>query len=265
MTINFLKKFSCYLITCFSLTLTELKAESTNNIEKEKIVLTVAIEQIGYSPYNYEDDGEIKGFTIDILHYIETHSHYEFEYIILPWPRALYLVAQGKIDMILTLFKNKKREKIYHFIEPSYGYEINQLFTLVDNKFDFTGQLQQLTPYSIGTKREFSYGKAFDNAHYLTKLPALTEEILLKLLLAGRVDIAISNPFVFKKMLSQQNIKDQVIALEPYVALTPVFLALTMARKDSLEIKTTLGQIIQQLKKSPYYQELLTQYQLNFD
>ena len=93
---------------------------------------------------------------------IKAHSKYDFEFIIMPWHSSLYLVAESKDDLILTLFKNKKREQIYHFIEPSYGYEINQFFMLNDTEFELTGELEQLTSYSIGTKREFSYGKAFD-------------------------------------------------------------------------------------------------------
>jgi polar amino acid transport system substrate-binding protein len=31
--------------------------------ENGKVILTVAIEEIGYFPYNYEENGEIKGFS----------------------------------------------------------------------------------------------------------------------------------------------------------------------------------------------------------
>jgi polar amino acid transport system substrate-binding protein len=41
-------------------------------------------------------------------------------------------------------------------------------------------------------------------------------------------------------------------------------MALTKKRKDSLAIKATLGQLTEQLKASPYYQELLNKYQLGF-
>ena len=126
------------------------------------------------------------------------------------------------------------------------------------------GHLKQLTPYSIGTTREYSYGKAFDQASYLTKLPALTAEVLLKLLLGGRIDIAISNPLIFNRIISRENVSSQVKAIEPYIAITPVYIALTRARKDSQEIKQTIGQLIKQLKASPYYQELLDKYQLNY-
>ena len=234
------------------------------NQDKGKVILTVAIEEIGYFPYNYEENGEIKGFTIDVLNYFEANSKYDFEFIILPWSRALYLVEQGKVDLILTLFRNKEREKIYHFIEPSYGYEVNQLFTLTDSKFEFSGQLNELAKYSIGTKRGYSYGETFDKTNDLTKLPVLNEEVLLKLLLSGRIDMAISNPYVFNKLITKYNVSNNVKPIWPYIDKTPVYLGLTKERNDSLEIKQAFGQLTEQLKASNYYLELLKKYHLDF-
>jgi polar amino acid transport system substrate-binding protein len=255
--------FSLCLLSCFVLANISLKPEDIL-AEKAKVILTVAIEEIDYFPYNYKENGEIKGLTIDFLNYIEANSKYDFEFVMLPWPRALHLVAEGKVDLILTLFKNKKREKIYHFIEPSYGYEVNQFFTLSNSKIEFNGQLQQLSSYTIGTKRQFSYGKNFDQANYLTKLPTLTEDTLLKLLLSRRIDIAISNPYVFHQLISNNNVSDQITAIEPYVAKTPVYLGLTKGREDAQKIKAALGKLTLQFKASAYYQELLNKYQLNF-
>lgn len=231
--------------------------------EEGKITLTVAMEDIGYFPFYYTENGDSKGFSVDVLNFVAAHSKYQFEYVILPWPRAIHLVAEGQIDLILTLFKTSKREQIYHFIEPSYGNEINQLFTLMDNNFEFTGQLQQLTPYSIGTVREYSYGEYFDQATYLNKLPALTEEVLLKLLLSKRIDMLISNPLVFNQLILKEKMSTKVKAIDPYISLTPVYMALTKKREDSQEIKKTIGELTQKLKLSAYYQELLVKYRLN--
>ena len=231
--------------------------------KEERITLTVAMEDIGYFPFYYTENGDTKGFSVDVLNYVEANSKYDFEYIILPWPRALHLVAEGRVDLILTLFKTSKREKIYHFIEPSYGNEINQLFTLMDNKFEFTGQLQQLAPFSIGTVREYSYGEYFDQATYLNTLPALTEEVLLKLLVAKRIDMIISNPLVFNQIILKEKMRDKVKAIEPYISLTPVYMALTKGRNDSQEINNTIGKLTQKLKLSPYYQVLLEKHHIN--
>lgn len=246
-------------------TLAQTNLKSDDNLpEDSNVILTVAMQDIGYFPFYYTENGKIKGFSVDVLDYIEANSKYDFEFIILSWPRSLYLVAQGRVDLILSLFKTSKREQIYSFIEPSYVDEANQLFTLTDNKLEFNGQLQQLTPYSIGIIREYSYGEYFDEASYLNKLPALTEEVLLKLLLGGRIDMLISNPLVFNQIILKGKAKSKVKAIEPYISLIPVYMALTKGRKDSQEIKQKIGQLTQQLKASPYYQELLDKYQLNF-
>lgn len=239
-----------------------VKSEQSS-LGNHKVLLTVAIGGEGYFPYNYIENEQVKGFSIDVLNYIEENSNYEFEFITLPWPRALHLVAEGKVDLILTLFKKPEREEVYHFIEPSYGHEINQLFKLANRELVFNGKLQQLTSYSIGTIREYSYGKAFDEATYLTKLPVLTEEILLKLLLGKRVDAAISNPLTFKELLLKNNLLTKVEAISPYIAKTPVYMALSKNRENAHEIKATLGKVTEQLKNSLYYQDLLNKYQLN--
>ncbi|MFT5294770.1 MAG: polar amino acid transport system substrate-binding protein [Colwellia sp.] len=260
---NFIKIiFSLYFLPLSVLAQTNVKSDDGGSKE-ERITLTVAMEDIGYFPFYYTENGDTKGFSVDVLNYVEAHSKYDFEYIILPWPRALHLVAEGRVDLMLTLFKTSKREQTYHFIEPSYGNEINQLFTLMNNKFQFTGQLKQLTPFSIGTVREYSYGEYFDQATYLNKLPALTETVLLKLLLAKRIDMIISNPLVFNQLILKENMITKVKAIDPIISLTPVYMALTKGRKDAQEIKETIGELTQKLKLSPYYHVLLDKYHIN--
>jgi polar amino acid transport system substrate-binding protein len=260
---NFIKIiFLLYFLPLSVLAQTNEKSDATI-ADEGKVTLTVAMEDIGYFPFYYTENGDTNGFSVDVLNFVAAHSKYEFEYVILPWPRAIHLVAEGQVDLILTLFKTSKREKMYHFIEPSYSNEINQLFTLMDNKFEFSGQLQQLAPYSIGTVREYSYGEYFDQATYLNKLPALTEEVLLKLLLSKRIDMLISNPLVFNQLILKENMSTKVKAIDPYISLTPVYMALTKKREDAQEIKKTIGELTQKLKLSAYYQVLIDKYHLN--
>lgn len=231
---------------------------------EERVTLTVAIEEVGYFPFNYRENDELKGLSIDVLRYFEANSNYNFEFKTVPWPRALQLTSVGKLDLILTLFQTPERKKTYHFIEPNYAFEANQLFTLIDSQIEFSGQLEQLTPYSIATLREYSYGEYFDNAHYLKTLPALTEEVLLKLLVAKRADMVISNPLFFEKLASKKKLTTKIKALKPFVSVTPVYMALTKGREDSQEIHKKLSQLTKQFKASTHYQELLTKYQLNY-
>ncbi len=262
---TFIKTVILFYFLSFSVFSYTSDKANNSSPEKNRVTLTVVVDETGYPPFNDEEDGEIKGFAVEILEYVKANSNYDFEFKARPWPRALHLVEQGQADLILTLFKTPKREQIYHFIEPSYGFEVNQFFTLEDNKVSFDGQLQQLTPYSIGTIREYSYGNTFDQADYLNKLPALNEQVLLKLLLGKRVDIIIGNPFVFTKMATKEKVSSQIKAIEPYLELTPVYMALTKARVDAQEIKQTLERLLREFKASPNYQKLLDKHQLNFN
>lgn len=253
--------FHCVLL--FSLFAYAGEKPDDSALLKKKVKLTVASAQINYVPYNYRENGEVKGFSIDILDYFSSHSKYDFEFVILPWSRVLRLVDIGEVDLIITLFKTPERAQRYHFIEPAYGHEFNKLFTLSSKNFSFDGQLSQLTPYSIGTIREYSYGEAFDQADYLKKLPAQSENVLVKLLLNGGVDMIIGNPFLFNKVIEQEQLTNQIRAIEPWTAKTPVHFALTKNRADALEIKQTLDKLTLQFKASAYYQQLLNKYQFN--
>lgn len=264
MKVNFVQ-IVCFLCFISIPVLANTNINSNKKVERaEKTVLTVALEEQGYYPYYYQKNGDMSGFSVDVINYIEANSKYDFEFVILPWPRALHLVSQGEIDLVLTLFKTPQREKVYHFIEPAYGVEVSQLFALSEFELNYNGNLKQLTPYSIGTLREYSYGEYFDQANYLKKLPVLTEDVLLKLLLAERTDFVISNSLVFKQLILERKLQSKVKPIEPYISITPVHMALTKARKDAHEIKKITEQLTLQLKNSPYYQELLNKYQLNF-
>lgn len=230
--------------------------------EHEPTILTVAVEHAGYFPFNFIDNNRRTGFSVDVLNYFQRHSNFKFEFIVVPWPRALFLLEKGKVDLVLTLFKTPEREKIYHFIEPAYASESSQLFTLKDRNIDFNGQLEQLTPYTVGTVREYSYGYAFDNAKFINKPQALTEDNLVKLLLGNRVDMIIGNPLIINNVIRKRQATGKIKALDPAVETTPVHMALTKARPDAEQLRQRLDELTSQLKSSPFYQQLLNKYQL---
>jgi hypothetical protein len=74
----------------------------------------------------------------------------------------------------------------------------------------------------------------------------------------------IGNPFAFKEIISKKKVNAKVKAIKPYVAITPVYMALTRQRQDSGAIKAKFDKLTEKLKLTPYYKELLDKYQLNF-
>ena len=247
------------LLTSFSFI---AQADEVANSPVDKKILKVGFGIIDYPPYNYVINDEYQGIVIDIFHYIEDNSDYTFEFIKLPWPRVLQSVETGRLDIVATLFKVKMREERFYFVEPAYGTEINQLFTLTDTDVEFDGDLTQLKALSIGTIRDYSYGDVFDQATFLNKRPVIDEHTLIRLLKGGRFEMAIGNPTAFYKVASELNLKKHIKAISPIVSKTPVHLAITKQRKDAAQINNTLNELIVKLKASAHYQQLLDKYDL---
>ena len=233
-----------------------------NKLLNEKMVLTVGFSDTDYPPFNFEKNGIYQGFTIDVLKYIEANSSFVFKFIKLPWPRVLQSVKNGDVDVVATLFKTKPRESFYAYVEPAYGFEVNQFVSLKSNAFQYNGNLHSLSDVTIGTVREYSYGKSFDQADYLNKKAVIDEGTLVKVLLGGRVDLIIGTPMTFFHILRKEFKSEAVQMITPIIERTPVYFALTKKRNNYQSIQQQLGQIVSQFKMTAGYQKLFDKYNL---
>lgn len=77
----------------------------------------------GTAPFNYQnDDGELEGYEIDLLHEIEERSgDIEFEFNVTEWDAIFASLDSGKADIIINnITKKPEREEKYLFSDYSY-------------------------------------------------------------------------------------------------------------------------------------------------
>ncbi|MBU0485309.1 MAG: transporter substrate-binding domain-containing protein [Proteobacteria bacterium] len=80
-------------------------------------VYKVAIDR-DYAPYEFVDmDGQIKGFTPDLLREIGTDAGITFRFIPMDWPDAVAALEEGRIDLI-NMIRTPQRLGQYEFSEP---------------------------------------------------------------------------------------------------------------------------------------------------
>ena len=139
---------------------------------------------------------------------------------------------------------------------------MNQFVSLKSNAFQYNGNLHSLSDVTIGTVREYSYGKSFDQADYLNKKAVIDEGTLVKVLLGGRVDLIIGNPMTFFHILRKEFKSEAVQMITPIIERTPVYFALTKKRNNYQSIQQQLGQIVSQFKMTAGYQKLFDKYNL---
>lgn len=107
-----------------------------------------------YPPYNYTDNGRLKGVAVDVLSvmYEALGSELDTSSIrVLPWQRA-YKTAQLKPGFALfSVTRTKARESDFHWVGPIIKTQVVVMSTSSDFRID---SLSDIYPYRVGVVRK---------------------------------------------------------------------------------------------------------------
>ncbi len=88
-----------------------LTAMSSNAME-----LQIVAED--YPPFEYQEDGKIKGFTVEIIQALLDKTGHRGTFYIFSWARAEKIALEEKNVLIHTLTRSEKRENQYKWVGP---------------------------------------------------------------------------------------------------------------------------------------------------
>ncbi len=121
------------------------------------------VATLDYPPFQYEENGQIKGIAANIVQEIFRRLNRRIEIKFYPFPRAVENVKKGRADVIFTFYYKKEREEFADYSKEVLVDQTMSLFVHKDSPVVFDGDLSKLKPYSFGLVR-FSYGSVMDNA-----------------------------------------------------------------------------------------------------
>ncbi|MFZ6642987.1 substrate-binding periplasmic protein [Undibacterium sp. TC4M20W] len=75
------------------------------------IAATFKLASLHYPPYEYVEQGEVKGIAVDIVKEAFRLMGHQVSINIYPMRRSLEMVKNGEADGIFTVFKTPEREK----------------------------------------------------------------------------------------------------------------------------------------------------------
>lgn len=148
-----------------------------------------------------------------------------------PWSRALHEVEKGEKDGIALLLKTEDRERFLMFSDPVI--EVPALFYSRTESYPEGIQWQEfadLKGKKIGVVRGYSYGSAFDNAVHsgeLNIIEATSSELLMRMLVFGRVDLIPENVVVAASIVRSNGWQDKVKKHEPPLDLDVLYIAIS--------------------------------------
>lgn len=222
------------------------------------------IVTIDYPPYQYQEDGDVKGIAADIVKQIFTQLERPFDIKFYPFPRAIKAIEDGKADIIFTFYHKAEREAFALYSKEPLVEQTISLFVHADSSIEFDGDLTMLSENTFGLVR-FSYGRVFDGAvksgvithiEYVSEMRVNMDAFMLK-----RFEILPSDRWVALYYYAQAKAERpvKIRELEPAVQSFPAYIGFSKANNlESLrdEVDTTL----REMKSDGTYQQILDTY-----
>lgn len=249
-------KISKYLIT-FLLFFNFLYSDSEIDLttkEKEFLKNNSPLRlhnELNWPPFNFFENGEPKGFSIDYMNLLAKKLDTEVKYITGPsWDEFLQMLKKDEIDAIINISKNKKRSQYIAFTSVFHT-AANAIYVKDGN--EYIDSLEKLKGKTIIMPKGFFAQKAIEK-YYPGINQLLVKDSLeaLKLLSLGKADATVG----------KKNVLDYVITTNNISGVTPTSFVddnrmVSLISIGTSKEKTILRDILKKAQKSVSDEEIL--------
>lgn len=192
----------------------------------EDAYLSIVFED--YPPYEYVEEGEVKGMNLDIIREAFKRMGITPYFEPRPWKRAVFQLKSGEILALSSGFKTQQRKPFVYYPDAPLSMETNMVIVRAGSNLKINS-LDDIKPLTLGVVREYVYGEPFDSLTGVHKIKAQSSHQLLRMLLEGRMDAAIGNKAVFRYLARKQGKLDQIKFIY-VVGREPLYLMFSKAR-----------------------------------
>ena len=140
-----------------------------------------------YPPYNYAEDRELKGLSVELMHLVMADAGLEYDMELMPWARAIALAENKNGYCVFTTVHTEERNTRFQWVEPlliSYNYLVKRADSNVQ-----AATLEEARQYLVGTQRGDYTAELLESLQFKRIDLASDIEITLNKLLLGRIDL----------------------------------------------------------------------------
>jgi polar amino acid transport system substrate-binding protein len=216
-----------------------------------------------YYPYQYEENGELKGFVLAIVEEAFERMGQPVSIKLYPFARAHKMVRNGDADGIFTVAKTAERETFADFSPDVLIWQTMALFVKADSPLGFDGDFNKLRDYRVGVIYKYRYGNVFDevvdNGTLANIQPNNSAEGNVKMLVAGRIDYWMSNRELAAFVLNKLRLTEAVRELTPAVQTLPTYLMFSKKR-ESAALCRQFGEELRKMRADGSYDQIIADY-----
>lgn len=217
-----------------------------------------------YIPYQYEENGELKGMSVDIVKEAFKRMGYSVEIKVLPWSRVLKSTKDGAVDAMFSSFYIEERsEYMTYAMEPLAG-SMQSLFVRAGSSIRYDGTVESLKGYRLGTIIGYVYGDAFKQGKEDGTLDVSEAEDcpanILKLM-AGRTDVFIDNRDTTRYYLKKEKLEDEIVELTPaFAEQEMLYLAFSKKRLMDPALVDAFNRTLKEMKQDGSWGKIVAEY-----
>lgn len=233
---------------------------STIVLSAERIVFA-SPEEI--PPKIFRENGKLRGTYVDIIKAVCARMKVEAIFEQYPWPRAVTMVKNGKVDAIFPPFKTPERLEFLYFPFEPVSYTRNAIFARKIRNINVRS-MEDLKNLVVGVNDQYSYGPQFDNyKKNLTLDLSRNEEMQInKLGYNGKVrmDVAAASEEPFKYLSKKMGYAKEFEMIY-VISETPSYVAFTKAHGEKgKKLAENFSKILKQLRKEGVIDEINDSY-----
>lgn len=214
-------------------------------------VLHLTTEQ--YAPFNFEEDGQIKGLGADQIREVMRRSGVAYDMELLPWSRAIGLAREKPMTCVFTTAHTVDRNEHFKWVEPLLVERT--LLIRAAGSGVAPADLTAATAFRTGTQTNDYTVELLRNAGFTQIDLARDLDLTLTKLLSGRVDLmAVSESFFHR-------LQDKGVAVEDVAVLHEQVFSLACSLKTPDEIVARMQKALTAMIADGTQEEILARYQ----
>jgi polar amino acid transport system substrate-binding protein len=119
-----------------------------------------------WPPYSYQEGGEIKGLSTEIVAATLKHAKINATFKFLPWVRAYHKALNQKNVLIYTIIRNKERESLFHWVDSLFSAEL-YLFKLRKRNDITINTFEDIKHYRMGLMKDDATTQFFEEKGFI--------------------------------------------------------------------------------------------------
>lgn len=183
-----------------------------------------------WKPFNYEEDGSIKGTATEIVRAVLDRLNINYTITVFPWARSYNMALTQQNVLIYSIIRTPGREELFKWIGPVSDSDHICLFKLSKREDILVESLDDAKHYRIGVaKNSPMHGHLINLGFDKNSIDVTTANQLsnIKKLLFGRIDLLPASEKQFSYAIKEAGFSEgtftktiSLFSLSPYMALS---------------------------------------------